>query len=241
MSHFVYSKKFEIKNKVFNDEDILCFARIFTGLFKDGDCHRCITLEFDDESKLEGDSIEVFSTDEFRRRRCVGIFFEYISKGYEHEFLMRFLNAALTSANSYGSLRSIDKEWYESTLKRFETAIEEVKNQNKLIQNPLLDEGWISFAELLLLCFMALRVPYINSFLFSIPWIAPVLMFSLIHLVILRWNYNLVQKLRIAYPNIEFAFGADHKNESLRAKHIIAIAAPFGFEIIVFLLEWCFL
>lgn len=240
MGELKYSKKFNIENKVFREDDILCIAKIFKELFMDGDYQRRIVLEFDDESRLQGDDIDIFSTDEFSRRRCVSVSFDYESENYNKGITICLFNSALLSVKSYVSLHSIDKMWYESTLNRVETALGEVPSQKKFLQNPLLHEGWITFAELLLLCFMALCVPYINAFLFSIPWIAPVLMFFLVYLVILQWNYNLVQKLRIAYPNIEFAFGAEHKNESLRVRHIIAIVLPIVFEIIVLILGWCF-
>jgi hypothetical protein len=240
MGELKYSKKFNVENKVFREEDIKCIAKIFKGLFMEGDYQRRIVLEFDDESRLQGDDIDIFSTDEFSRRRCVSVSFDYESENYNKGITICLFNAALSSMKSYVSLYSVDKEWYESILNRVGTTLREVPCQKKFMQNPLLHEGWISFVELLFLCFMALRVPSINAFLFSIPWIAPVLIFFLVYLVILRWNYNLVQKVRIAYPNIEFAFGADHKNESLRAKHIIAIVLPFVFEIIALLLGWCF-
>ena len=86
MGDIKYSKKIVIKRKILKEDDILRIAKLVHEQFQEGDYEEEYNILFDDQSSISSkNSIDVFRTDEFRRRRSERIWLMYRSKGLNNQ------------------------------------------------------------------------------------------------------------------------------------------------------------
>lgn len=227
-----YSKKTVIDDKVFKEEDIHLFARWFEELYSDDDYLRLIRLRFDDDSVIEGDAIDVFSTDAFKRRMCKAIRFEYTSKHYERYLRLELINYALWTIKSEIEIRSTDQVWYEAMLNRWETAVNEVEDQKRFVRHLDIATILLSMFEAALFS-VIVQLKFISTKIGFISVLLLVVSYSVFFLI----NCHLAEKVEKAYPRVEFAFGPMHRNDSIKKKHVIGLAVPFIIDVLLSVLS----
>lgn len=231
MGELTYSKKIKINNKVIKENDIILFAQLFREQFSEKDYVREIRLFFEDESRIRGNDIDIFSSDEFKRRRCKSVEFDLASSGYERHIQISLNNPVNWLHDSWVEVRSTDKTWYESMLKRMENVIDEMESQVKFTRHPYILSLLISAVEAII---FSLAVPKLLSLKATVYGYVVLTMLSFVVLYIL--NSILIEGLKKVYPNVEFAFGPTHSNTALKKRKIIGVLIPFGLDIALFIL-----
>lgn len=228
MGTLTYSKKIKIENKIIKESDVILFAQLFQEQFSEKDYTNEISLCFEDESRLSGNDIDIFSSDEFKRRRCKSVNFELASSGFERVLKIEFNNPVSWLEKSFVEVRSTDKVWYESMLNRIETVIDEMEDQVSFMRHPYVLAGGISIAEAIILVLSLLRVLSLRTTVYGyivFIFLSGALLFSL--------NSFLVEKLKTVYPQVEFAFGPTHNNKVLKQRKIIALLIPLVLDIVL--------
>lgn len=231
MGTLTYSKKIRIKNKIIRESDIILFAQLFSEQFSEDNYKNEISLHFEDESKVSGNNIDIFSSDEFKRRRCKSVKFEMASCGYERVFKIELNNPDAWLDKSYVEVMSKDKVWYESMVNRVETVIGETEDQVSIVRHPYVLAVGMSLVEAVIFVFSLLRVLSLRTTVYGY---IVFIFFSGALLFVL--NSFLVEKLKTVYPQVEFAFGPTHNNKVLKRRKIIALVIPFVFDILLFIL-----
>ena len=204
---------------------------MFKDQYSDDDYERCIRLDFDDESMIQGDDIDIFATDAFKRRRCMSIRFGYASKSYIRCLKIRLNNSALGVSDSEVEVCSSDQTWYDSMLNRLETIFSEVENQKRFARYPGLISIILSNIEAILLCITLFNLLSVKSKVFAV-----ILLYGVLGSFLWLVNITLIERLKKAYPCIEFSFGPTHLNESLRLRQMIIVAIPFIIDVVFFVI-----
>ena len=228
MGTLTYSKKIKIENKIIRESDIILFAQLFSEQFSEDNYKNEISLHFEDESKVSGNNIDFFSSDEFKRRRCKSVNFELASSGFERVLKIELNNPVSWLEKSFVEVRSTDKVWYESMLNRIETVIDEMEDQVSFMRHPYVLAGVISIAEAIILVLSLLRVLSLRTTVYGyivFIFLSGALLFAL--------NSLLVEKLKTVYPQVEFAFGPTHNNKVLKQRKIIALLIPLVLDIVL--------
>lgn len=228
MGELTYSKKIKINNKVIKESDIILFAQLFREQFSENDYISEITLFFEDESRIRGNDIDIFSSDEFKRRRCKSVEFELASSGYKRYIQISLNNPVNWLHDSWVEVRSTDKTWYESMLKRMENVIDEMEDQVSFMRHPYVLAGGISIAEAIILVLSLLKVLSLRTTVYGY-----IVFIFLSGALLLSLNSFLVEKLKTVYPQVEFAFGPTHNNKVLKKRKIIALLIPLIFDIVL--------
>lgn len=216
-----YAKEIFINNKIIHESDILQFAKIVDELYSDDDYKKEFIVYFADDSTISGDKIDVFKTDEFNRRVSVCIKMEYYSKELKNHLEINLYNTIKYKPISKINITSIDKTWYECTLQRINTTVDEIQNQSKL---ALLDS-----------VFGCGSLPLILSTIFSLVVselvfkIFPVIdtqksthyliYFSILIASILLF-YKIILDIIKMFPKLEFAFGIQYNRNGEKLKRL---------------------
>lgn len=228
MGTLTYSKKIKIENKIIKESDVILFAQLFREQFSEEDYTNEISLCFEDESRLSGNDIDIFSSDEFKRRRCKSVNFELASSGFERVLKIELNNPVSWLEKSFVEVRSTDKVWYESMLNRIETVIDEMEDQVSFMRHPYVLAGGISIAEAIILVLSLFRVLSLRTTVYGyivFIFLSGALLFVL--------NFFLVEKLKTVYPQVEFAFGPTHNNKVLKRRKIITLLIPIVLDIVL--------
>lgn len=230
MSKLEYRKKIEIEYKVIKEDDILQIARLFQDQFEEDDYLRKISLYFSDDSQISGEDIDIFATDEFKRRLCKSVEFSYASKGFEKKFEICLYNTAILKLVGKVEVISSDKEWYDCINNRIITLFGEVEEQKPVEKYSNIIEIVLSLIEAVLLTSSLAKV-FPNIFnVTTMPLLSggSTLLFICI-------NRILMTQLCKAFPEVEFAFGPEHLNPSKRLRKIAGIIIPFALDIVFFI------
>ncbi|MBQ8217471.1 MAG: hypothetical protein IJZ91_05850 [Oscillospiraceae bacterium] len=228
MGTLTYSKKIKIENKIIKESDVILFAQLLQEQFSEEDYTNEISLCFEDESRLSGNDIDIFSSDEFKRRRCKSVNFELASSGFERVLKIELNNPVSWLEKSFVEVRSTDKVWYESMLNRIETVIDGMEDQVSFMRHPYVLAGGISIAEAIILVLSLFRVLSLRTTVYGyivFIFLSGALLFVL--------NFFLVEKLKTVYPQVEFAFGPTHNNKVLKQRKIIALLIPLVLDIVL--------
>lgn len=228
----VYSKEIVIKKKILKEDDILRIAKLIHEQFQPGDYKEEYDILFDDQSRITAiNSIDVFKSDEFKRRRSERIWFEYRSKGFENRIEIYLYNSLLSFGDSKVEISSTDKDWYNSVCNEILTIINEVEKQKFSITL-----GMKYFASAVLGMIEGLLLSYsLNKILggmFTDSQFALVISaFGMIFMWINVYFFELLEK---AYPNIEFAFGPVYLNKSQKIRNSLGIFFPLLIDLVFF-------
>lgn len=230
MGKYEFSKVIPIQYKKLSEDDILQIAKLFCEQFADGDYEREIRLTFEDDSKVMGEDIEIFSIDQFKRRRCKSVCFGYRSKHFERKLDISIYNAEMGYLDSKIEVVSTDQMWYESIINRYMTLFDEVENQKKLEKPGYTVVSILTVVEAALFN-MTIQKMYpaisnANDVLISVG--------STIVLMILNTSF-LLDILKL-YPKTEFNFGPEHKNKINKTKKYISIIVPFVLDFLFFII-----
>lgn len=232
MGDIKYSKKIVIKRKILKEDDILRIAKLVHEQFQEGDYEEEYNILFDDQSSISSkNSIDVFRTDEFRRRRSERIWLMYRSKGLNNQIEIKLYNSFLTLADSTVEISSRDKEWYHSICNEISTIIDEVEKQkiNITLGVKYFSATAIGIIEGLLLSFSLNKV-----FLGMLTDSQFALVGSMSSVIFLWINLYFLGLIEKAYPNIEFAFGPLYLNKSQKIRNSLGIFVPFLIDLVFF-------
>lgn len=227
-----YSKKIVIKQKIFKEDDILRIAKLIHEQFREGDYEEKYDILFDDKSSIIGkNSIDVFKSDEFKRRRCEQLWFTYKSKQFDNEIEVKLYNSLLTSIESSVEIRSTDRDWYNSICNQILTIINEVEKQklNMTWKVKYIASIIIGVTESILFSCSLDRI--FPETLSSSQFAAISSFFSVIFCLINSYFLELINK---AYPNVEFSFGPAYLNKSQKIRKSIGILVPFLIDLVFF-------
>ena len=232
MRNITYSKKITIKGKILKEDDILRIANLIHEQVQPDDYEEEYNILFDDQSCITGKrSIDVFKSDEFRRRRSERIWFTYRSKGFEKKVEICLYNSLLSPVESTVEITSTDKEWYNSTCNEILTIISEVENQKIKIPYGAKYVGTtiISLVETAIFSYSLERL-FPNAFTKSQSNAIVFLCYAIL-LGVDLWLVELIEK---AYPNVEFSFGPVYLNKSQKIRNSLGIFVPFVIDLILF-------
>lgn len=232
MGDIKYSKKILIKRKILKEDDILRIAKLVHEQYQPDDYQEEYNILFDDQSSITGkNSIDVFKSDEFKRRRSKHIWFTYRSKGIENKIDIQLYNSLLSVADSTVEISSTDKDWYNSICNKIATIIDEIEMQKFNITFGVKYCGsiFLGIIEGLLL-FVTLNRIHPDMFTNSESAIVAGLS-SAIFIWINSYFWKLIEK---AYPNIEFSFGPVYLNKSQKIRNSLGIFIPFLIDLIFF-------
>ena len=234
MSELKYAKTFKIEYNILKEGDIIQIAKLFEDLFEENDYQREISLYFNDDSQISSQGIDIFKTDEFRRRLCECITFKYASKGYDRKVEVTLCNSAImTHSTSKIEIFSKDKEWYDRTINRFITILNEVEHQKPIEKYSNIITTVLSTVESSLLFFTLIKLSP-GSYDNTMPFLMACIMIS-----VLCFNYSLMAQLCKAFPRVEFAFGPAHLNPSKRIRKVLNIIVPLAVDVAFFILGLC--
>lgn len=233
MSKLKYSKTFKIKWKRIKYDDIIQIAKLVQNQFKEDDYKDCFDIGFCDGSCIEGSDMDIFSTDQFKRRTSERIAFTYHSKGYENKLEIKLYNSAVSPLDSEVMIKSTNQDWFDSILNQINTIIEEIETQRIKITDSIKYVGLsiISIVEALILNYSLCKIVLnpIPIELSSILTGVFAMFFSLL-------NVYFLSKIEKAYPKIEFMFGPEHMNTSKKIRRVFGILMPLLIDLIFFAL-----
>lgn len=202
--------------------------------FQEGDYKEEYDILFDDHSSIVGrNSIDVFNSDEFKRRRCERLYFTYRSKELDNQIEIKLYNSLLTLMDSTVEISSKDREWYHSICNEILTIVNEVEKQKLNITLGVKYFGPMIIGVIEGLVFSSsLDKIFLNAFTNSQSSAVAVLS-SIIFMWLNSYFFGLIEK---AYPNIEFSFGPIYLNKSQKIRNSLGIVIPFLFDLIFFVL-----
>lgn len=235
MADLKYRKNIIIERKIIKEDDILLIAKLVHEQFQPEDYEEEYEIWFDDESRITGNNLDVFKTDEFKRRRSKRISYIYRSKHYDKEIEIRLYNYLVFSVPSEIEICSKDREWFNSICNKILTIVNDMEKQKFSISSSakLLALLSISTVEGLLLSFSLYNIfsVTITDFDFSI-------ISGILCMILVRINIYFIELIEKAYPNVEFAFGPDYLNKSQKIRKCMWAAAPFAIDLILFALGY---
>lgn len=232
MSIITYSKSFTINGKVLRYDDIVRIAMLLHDQAQPDDYEEEYEIIFNDQSRIKGErTIDVFRSDEFKRRRSVYIQLTYASRGYEKSVRVTLYDSSVYQSRSTVEISSTDKAWYNRICNEMTTIISEMEGQKLQFVHDLKYLIVILFVliEWILLSYLLKRFfPGFTGVLVDFVGFLGIAILGLMNL----W---FVESVADAYPKFEFAFGPTYLNRSRGIRKSLGIFVPILIEVILVL------
>lgn len=235
-----YSKTLKIKNKRIKKEDILYLSKIIEDEFPSDDSMLSFKINFWDDSSIADESSCIFSNSFFDRKRTKSISIECYDRSFNRRIQIELYDSTYID-NSKIEITSTEQLWHSSMIAKLEDFLRDLENQH--VWAPLTNSSFLAFVILIVsavLTYICTRPisSIINNHSIALSEPIQTLIIFFIFAVNLVLCVISAKYLYLAFPTIDFCFGPDHMNQSLKNRKAVTwCVATFLPSLLLYLLE----